>query len=70
MFLNYQRNEDEAKYLFLNYQRNEDEAKYSFLNYQRNEDKAKYTFLNYRLFAIATRYGPDQDQVGNLQGPC
>jgi hypothetical protein len=25
--------------LFLNYQRNEDEAKYSFRNYRRNEDK-------------------------------
>jgi hypothetical protein len=36
------------KDLFLNYLRNEDEAKYSFLNYLRNEDEAKYSFLNYR----------------------
>jgi hypothetical protein len=34
--------------LFLNYRRNEDEAKYLFLNYQKNEDEAKYLFLNWR----------------------
>jgi hypothetical protein len=33
LFLNYRRNEDEAKYLFLNYRRKEDEAKYSLLDY-------------------------------------
>jgi hypothetical protein len=47
LFLNYPRNEDDAKYLLLNYRRNEDEAKYFFPNYQRNEDEAKYLFLNY-----------------------
>ncbi len=43
-----------TRFLILNYQRNEDKAKYSFLNYQRNEDEAKYSFLNYRWFDIAT----------------
>jgi hypothetical protein len=56
LFPSYWRNEDEAKYLFLNYRRNEDEAKYLFLNYLRNEDEAKYLFLNYRWFAIASRH--------------
>jgi hypothetical protein len=56
LFLNYRRNEDEAKYLFLNYRRNEDEAKYLFLNYRRNEDKANYFFLNYRRNEDEAKY--------------
>jgi hypothetical protein len=53
LFLNYRRNEDEAKYLLLNYRRNEDEAKYLLLNYRRNEDEAKvfYFVTNQLLFS-------------------
>ncbi len=55
-FLNYQRNEDEAKYLFLNYQRNKNETKYLFLNYRRNEDAVKYLFLKYRRNEDEAKY--------------